>query len=784
MPGSSLCPRRAALAAIVPLALSLTSAARGQQPSAAWAATFGQLRSMEPRFDRSAPVHGLTLRRDVAEFQLTDGRLFFLTDVAGRTIGAAYVGSGTVTFTPPAPIERQRAQQILGDSAVSGAIRAAVFLFADTTLAELQRGRVFGAGPQADDARDRVDDARDFLIDGRVSEADPPLMAALLDSTANGYFAAYVKRERGEDVMIRIDPTEVEDVQLLRRGRLQGQRVEIVCQFSSASSRSAGLDTGELRDPFHVERYRIASRISDGYDFAATATLSLRARRATGRWVRLVLFRELAVDSVLGEGNRPLEYSRANRSSDLWVRFAAPAAATDTREVRVVYHGPLIEHGSVTGESVPPWWNARGALPPRADNWAFIRSTWSWFPRYGAGEPADMDLTFRTPRDRQFASIGRLVDSASSGDTNVTHWATEAPTSVAGFNLGEFRIRQVTDPRIPPVTVFYNYSAHLQLEQLLPHNRYTLDNVAADVANSLSFFSRTFGPPLFSRYYATEIPYFHGEAFPGLIHLSWWTFLDQSDDGADEIFRAHEMAHQWWGIGVAPATYRDQWLAEGFAEFSGLWYMQVALRDNDKYFRILRTSREEIFRQRDRAAPIALGWRAAENRSGAYDLMIYRKGAWVLQMLRNLMLDTRTMREERFGDMMRDFYTQYRGKRASTLDFQHVVEDHIGMQMDWFFDEWVNGSAAPSYTFAWTDSLQADSTHLVRFRVRQEGVPPSFSMYVPLLIEMGDGRQVIVRVNVRGRSVEGSFPMPAAPARLTLNPLESVLAEVHTEHWD
>ena len=47
------------------------------------------------------------------------------------------------------------------------------------------------------------------------------------------------------------------------------------------------------------------------------------------------------------------------------------------------------------------------------------------------------------------------------------------------------------------------------------------------------------------------------------------SFLDSDSDG----LIAHELAHQWWGVGVQPATYHDRWLSEGFAEFAGLWYM-------------------------------------------------------------------------------------------------------------------------------------------------------------------------------------------------------------------
>src|SRR5438046_8463305 len=121
-----------------------------------------------------------------------------------------------------------------------------------------------------------------------------------------------------------------------------------------------------------------------------------------------------------------------------------------------------------------------------------------------------------------------------------------------------------------------------------------------------------------------------------------------SDSGYDEILRAHEMAHRWWGIGVDPASYRDRWLSEGFAEFSGLWYMQLVLGDNEKFFRHLKHWRREIRGRRDAAPPLGIGWRAEPLNARDSRLTTYYKGAWVLQMLRNLILNFRTMQEDAF----------------------------------------------------------------------------------------------------------------------------------------
>src|SRR5256886_17663034 len=75
------------------------------------------------------------------------------------------------------------------------------------------------------------------------------------------------------------------------------------------------------------------------------------------------------------------------------------------------------------------------------------------------------------------------------------------------------------------------------------------------------------------------------------------------------LFPYTTLFRSWWGIGVEPASYRDVWLSEGFAEFSGLWYMQLILKDNEKFFRHLKHWRREIRSRRNDAPPIGIGWR-------------------------------------------------------------------------------------------------------------------------------------------------------------------------------
>lgn len=767
------------LAAVLAIAVSPPEPPRYEQ-------LFQQLRKLAPRADRFATIHDLVLRRDVAEFQLRDGVLLLLTPVGNRTVGAVFVGTGSATFTPPLAVERAQLRRVLGDSTLDTPIEAAVFIFTDSTAAELEREVAFATGAVPASAAARIGDALEFISDGRLREAEPALMTALLNGETNAFFAGYIKRQRGEDLLFAFDPFAVEEVHLLRRGHLTRQKLETVCQFQRAvdlEGTVAAIDERPL--PSQLDHYAIETWISQTMDFRAAATVRLLALVDGGPWVRFELFDDLAIDSVLTEQATPLEYFRQKDSDDLWVRLAAPYQQGDSYAVRIVYHGDLIAHGSLVEEFLPQRLNpVQLQQLGNLDRWAFIKSTGRWFPRYSQWQAADMEFTFHTPAKYKFSTIGRLRESRVEGRVLTTRWTTEVPTQHASFNIGDFGEFEINDPQIPPVTVHINAEGHRQLAQLFLGQDDPERTVGRDVATSLLFFSRVFGRPLFNRYYATEIPYFHGQAFPGLIHLSWWTFTSLDASGGAEAFRAHEMAHQWWGIGVEPVDYRDAWLAEGFAEFAGLWFMRETLRSDDLYFQKLRDARDAIRRLGDAPPAIALGYRALQHNPAQYFPVIYQKGAWVLHMIRNMMTDFGTMNSEPFTAMMQDFYKTYRGGRATTKDFQTVVEQHAGLSMDWFFDQWVNGTALPKYAYSWRSESVGDGRYKVRFRVRQSDVPAGFVMPIPVAIHYAAGSPTIIRVTARGPLTDAEIVLPRDPKRIEFNLQESVLAaEAKEESW-
>jgi aminopeptidase N len=272
--------------------------------------------------------------------------------------------------------------------------------------------------------------------------------------------------------------------------------------------------------------------------------------------------------------------------------------------------------------------------------------------------------------------------------------------------------------------------------------------------------------------------------------------MDWGDRGYWKIVTSHEMAHQWWGHTVGFNSYRDQWMSEGFAEASASIYLQI-LEQNPQKFLAFWKDEHELLTERDAqgfrgidAGPVTMGYRLNNTRAGENITrhLIYPKGAFILHMLRMMMADNRTG-DQNFKEMMRDFVKTYSGKSATTEDFKAMVEKHMTPEMtqigagkmDWFFDEYVYGTALPSYTLNSSFDIGPDGDVVLTVKLAQSNVDEHFSMLVPVYLELADGRVArLGRVRMIGNSsIEQKVPLKGLkekPRRAMLNYMADVLA--------
>jgi len=725
----------------------------------------------------AADVKQLVLKRDAGVITLNQGTIYLLSPVGGRTVAAVFRGAGRLTLTPPEAPERDALHRLLGGNAVDDSITEAILIFDDSTATQL-RGLSFHGGDVPDDLLGHVHDFVQSLRGENDGAFMPSVMASLLSESPNGFLMVHVRRANGSPLLFQYDPDVVHAVQLFKPASKMhwGANWSVVTEFAPAQPLAGSAGMWEFRQRVAVPSYKLevwlkTTGIAD-LSFAASAIASFRAHEASGPWMHFALHRKLVVDSGRWSDGTAVPTFKAKNDDDLWVRAPHRLAAGDSAFVTLYYHGDLID---------------------RYANWFFIDPGAAWYPKnLQGGDAALFDVTFHSPAWYPIASIGERSDSSVDGKVMTTRWVTKRPTPFATFNLGLFTTYHAQYEGAPPLDVMMSEEAHRALRNAMMDAGYMMlaqshmqEAVAADISNSLKWFTHAFGPPLYDHFYITEIPYYEGVSFPGMIDLSWVTFQNTSLDGFDEFFRAHEVSHQWWGNGVRPATYRDTWLAEGVASFCGLWYLQSIRKGNKEYFKFLDAYVQNIKDNRDGGGATWLGYRdASPERPYGYQAMIYEKGAWIMHMLRILMLDLNTGKDDRFSAMMHDFHDSFSGRSATTDDFRGIVEKHVGVPMDWFFNEWVKGTAIPTYHVAWTSEATPDGKQRARFRITQENVPPDFQAYVLVSADLGQNRFANFRIKVTGAQTEYASPvLPIAPQAVTFNELHSVLADVKMERW-
>lgn len=760
---------------------------------------------------RVANVRDFTLRRDAGTFHLTQGTLALLKPLDGRVWGAVYRGTGTFEFHPPTEIERLQLARFFKAESLDAPIEGLVFLFADSTAEELQSRLSFAAGAIPQKAPGTVHEALDLIWNEDQEHLDYSFAKTFLEKETNSLFAVYVDPTKGgRGGFFEIDPFETEPVKLWRpvkslifQNRIRSR--EVICQFPPASAIAhARPPSGDYVSTIDEEHHSIEARFDGGLHLSAVDEIRFRSLEEGQRWIAFGLSPKLEVESVRWADGGAAEFFKHKDGPLLWIRVDPPLAYDEVRTVRVAYHGGIVE---------------------RSDDWVWLDPATLWYPWIDFGGRATADLTYEVPREYRLASVGEPISSEEEGGVVRSRWKIDPAVRRWSFMVGVYSEHKLQVDSIPVVTVLMSDAAHRRhreqagadlIEQGLAPGKSMDKQVGADVANSIAFFQSAYGPTQLRRIYAAENLLTHnvlGTAFPGLVHLDWTTFYNTQSEVDQEMVRAHEVAHQWWGAsGVLPATYHDTWLSEAFAEYSALWYVQAARGHSDRYLETLRRMRERVLKNRkyllgsgQEAGPIWLGPRTrTKDTPEDYALVIYQKGAWVLHMLRNLFLDLDTMKDDGFEATMREFYRTYAGGQATTADFQRMVEKHAGRDMSWFFRQWVYGTDIPRYRFAWRTqeeggprsggsgggSVGADAggagsaSYRVTCRVEQQNVSDEFQMFVPVRVEFGDDRFTRLRVLIKGPRSEFDLPpFPMRPKRIVFNELESVLCETEEAAW-
>jgi hypothetical protein len=745
----------------------------------------------------SAAVNGLVLNRDRVQLTFT-GTFYFAAPVNGHVTGAVFIGDGKFSAqVPPSDFEKENVRRLLGADSVDSTFDTAVLRFSDDTFEQL--GQKPSAAPVDANAQKLAIETEARVLKETGVNLSARIAVSILNQEKPGFFFAnFEGGKRGRFGLVLDYQTRIPVANFDLNGGEKGliyhyepdlYSAEIWMAFYGISDYQRGsVEYSDVNNQIDINNYnldldlrenkkylRLLARIQAQTTAPNLRALSFSVGESLGEFESQRLKKQLRLQKAR-VGGADVAFAQEDWEGGFTLFLPAEAGVGQKVELDLLLQGDFMYDTLLDCDCHYP------------------RSNESWLPRHGYLDRATFDLTFHHAKKLKIATAGKRLSEEpdpENKDMMVTKYELHQPIALLTFALAPFQrhaqmVKWEAGGVGDPTPLEFNSLAGsiVAIKE---------DFIMAEMDNSLRYFTSIFGKYPYPTFSGAFHPFNYGQGFPTLVMIP-------SADSASKhtyAFIAHETSHQWWGDIVSWRSYRDQWLSEGFAEYSGMLYTGLRAGPNarDDLIDEARNSLKDppmtrTGQGKGRLAdvgPIILGHRLNTVKTfGAYQTLIYNKGALVLRMLHFLFTNPDTGEGEPFFVMMRDFVNRHHDGFASTDDFRRVANEHFAKtpiartyginNLNWFFSQWVYQADLPSYQLVYHFEDQPDGKVLITGNVLQENAPANWFMVLPLALTFGK-QTGVTTVNAYGPTTPFKIRLPSRPNKVELDPKRWVLSE-------
>ena len=444
-------------------------------------------------------------------------------------------------------------------------------------------------------------------------------------------------------------------------------------------------------------------------------------------------------------------------NNELKINFADTYMLGDTISFAVHYHGNPPLAGGYKGLR----YEMHDGTEPVIASLSTPYLAHSWWPcKDGVHDKADstyIDITIKDTIINELPLIAvsnGLLDTVEINDGKKTfkwkHYYPIVPyyIMVAVSNYDHFQ-QIITGSNYSFPIDYYVFKSHLADAKV----------GVAQLPDAMNFFSKIFGTYPFAKekYGMTQLGYY------GAIENQTNTITNNMGQ-AWFYTSVHELAHQWFADMITCKTWNHGWLNEGFATYSEALYAEHrgGINSYHNYVDGFKYKSDGTLYLYDVSNPF----------TGVFQSIIYNKGAYVLHMLRGVLGDSA------FFDLIYSYANNpnFRYKNVTTEDFQMVCENISGINLDYFFTQWVYDAYFPIYNYNFFSNKNTGNLDISIKQTQSDfGRRSVFEMPMDIKIEFDDFTDTIVRVYNDIQFQTFSFNLQKPVSNIIIDPSNWIL---------
>jgi hypothetical protein len=704
--------------------------------------------------------------------------LIFYDNIPDLETALLIMGEGHLSFSPSDPREKHQLELIYKNKTLEDTLKYAFLRFSQSFF---EKNIKIIRKPES--SRDAVSEAEKnkayslfmkyhlhyFTIQSPLSQAPlsflPQSVEAVIEFSGKKGDLAYI-----------FSPFAKEEITLCERSRER-----YINLYSPASEKGKRRMIITFAQSYDVQDYQVELDFEPkNFYLSAKAKIRVRSEVEELDAVKFKFNPSLQILRIYDEEKRELFYTQDKMGRTLYIYFLEPVSRNMSSTVEIVYRGMLEPPIQVTDTLIQPQRSESVVfIPPRYETYLFSQAAF-WYP-----SPPDEDyftarLKIIVPPDYSSVANGLLLEEGTlNGTQRVTEidkmgssfsvFETKNPVKYLSFLVGKLSL---TEEKANP----FPLSGYVASDV-----RWLRRDFLEETQSILEFYENLFGPFPYEnlRIIQRLWPTAGGHSPASFIvmnelprspdgHLSGTLIMNPNSpvDLAQwkEYFLAHEIAHQWWGQGVTGASYRDQWLSEGLAQFSAVLYLRSRY-NGGAFSSILKKFTKWTEKKTDRG-PISLGSRLSFLDFEAYQAIIYDKTSLVLNMLHDLLGD------ELFFAGLREFFNRYKYSAATTDQFKGVMEEISERGLDDFFKAWFDSHLLPEVRVTYLVN-KIETGEILKVRVDQVNDIFVFPLWLDWVEEKG-GALHREKLTVEKKTQEFEIPLSARAKKIAINAEKAV----------